>query len=448
MNNTTYLKSLLMAFALFVSAMPIYAQQDTKMAIEDCIDYAIKNRNSIKNARFDEAIGKAKNDEVKGLAFPKISVDGKYQEFGNIPQSFIPGAFFGQPGGFVAVEFTPKYGNTLSSSISQILFDGSVAVALEARKTLVGLYEINTKRSIEQVRMDVSKAYYNVQIAQERLVLLAQTTDNIKKLKNDVEAMYKSGLVEKLDVDRMAVTYNNIETEKIKLTNFVELSMQLLKFQMGMPMQQKLAIQKVDEASIKQLSASIDKANFQYENRLDYNLVSTQLNLNKLDAKRYKWAAMPTIVAFGNAGYNYSTSEFKNLFGSKYIFSSLWGIQASMPLFDGLQRRNKLKQAEFAKEKTKNDLATLSQAIDLEQEQASTNLKNNFLALESQKTNVNLAQSVFDLSKKKYEAGVGSNTEVIQAESSLREAQSNYYGALLNVFIAKIDLQKSLGLLK
>ena len=224
--------------------------------------------------------------------------------------------------------------------------------------------------------------------------------------------------------------------------------MQLLKFQMGMPMQQKLAIQKVDEASIKQLSASIDKANFQYENRLDYNLVSTQLNLNKLDAKRYKWAAMPSIVAFGNAGYNYSTSEFKNLFGSKYIFSSLWGIQASMPLFDGLQRRNKLKQAEFAKEKTKNDLATLSQAIDLEQEQASTNLKNNFLALESQKTNVNLAQSVFDLSKKKYEAGVGSNTEVIQAESSLREAQSNYYGALLNVFIAKIDLQKSLGLLK
>jgi outer membrane protein TolC len=312
----------------------------------------------------------------------------------------------------------------------------------------MGLYEINTKRSIEQVRMDVSKAYYNVQIAQERLVLLAQTTENIKKLKNDVEAMYKSGLVEKLDVDRMAVTYNNIETEKIKLSNFVELSIQLLKFQMGMPMQQKLAVQKVDEANIKQLAASIDKANFQYENRLDYNLVSTQLNLNKLDAKRYKWAAMPTIVAFGNAGYNYATSEFKNLFGSKYIFSSLWGIQANVPLFDGFQRRNKLKQAEFAIEKTKNDLATLSQAIDLEQEQASTNLKNNFLALESQKTNVNLAQSVFDLSKKKYEAGVGSNTEVVQAESALREAQSNYYGALLNVFISKIDLQKSLGLLK
>ena len=75
-------------------------------------------------------------------------------------------------------------------------------------------------------------------------------------------------------------------------------------------------------------------------------------------------------------------------------------------------------------------------------------MKNNFLALESQKTNVNLAQSVFDLSKKKYEAGVGSNTEVVQAESALREAQSNYYGALLNVFISKIDLQKSLGLLK
>lgn len=447
MNHTTYLKSLLMAFALGISAMPLYAQQDPTMSIEDCIDFAIKNRNSIKNARFDEAIGKAKNNEVKGLAFPKLSVDGKYQEFIDIPQSFIPGAFFGQPGGFVAVEFTPKYGSNLSSSISQILFDGSVAVALEARKTLMGLYEINTKRSIEQVRMDVSKAYYNVQIAQERLVLLAQTTENIKKLKNDVEAMYKSGLVEKLDVDRMAVTYNNIETEKIKLSNFVELSIQLLKFQMGMPMQQKLAVQKVDEANIKQLAASIDKANFQYENRLDYNLVSTQLSLNKLDAKRYKWAAMPT-VAFGNAGYNYATSEFKNLFGSKYIFSSLWGIQANVPLFDGFQRRNKLKQAEFAIEKTKNDLATLSQAIDLEQEQASTNLKNNFLALESQKTNVNLAQSVFDLSKKKYEAGVGSNTEVVQAESALREAQSNYYGALLNVFISKIDLQKSLGLLK
>ena len=162
MNHSTYLKSLLLAFASFATTIPVYAQQDVPMTIENCIDYAIKNRNSIKNARFDEAIGKAKNDEVKGLAFPKLSLDGKYQEFGNIPQSFIPGAFFGQPGGFVAVEFTPKYGNTLSSSISQILFDGSVAVALEARKTLLGLYEINTKRSIEQVRMDVSKAHYNM----------------------------------------------------------------------------------------------------------------------------------------------------------------------------------------------------------------------------------------------------------------------------------------------
>ena len=110
-----------------------------------------------------------------------------------------------------------------------------------------------------------------------------------------------------------------------------------------------------------------------------------------------------------------------------------------------IQRRNKLKQAEFAIEKTKNDLATLSQAIDLEQEQASTNLKNNLLALESQKTNVNLAQSVFDLSKKKYEAGTGSNTEINASDVDLKAAQTNYISALYDAIIARVDYLTAIG---
>jgi outer membrane protein TolC len=132
-------------------------------------------------------------------------------------------------------------------------------------------------------------------------------------------------------------------------------------------------------------------------------------------------------------------------FREYYQFNSLWGLRLSFPIFDGLQRRNRVKQAEFAVKKSENDIENLKLGIDFEAAQAKTSLRNSLLALESQKKNMELGNTVLDLARRKYKEGVGSNIEVTQAQSELLQAQNNYFAALLTVMNAQTELKKALG---
>jgi len=87
----------------------------------------------------------------------------------------------------------------------------------------------------------------------------------------------------------------------------------------------------------------------------------------------------------------------------------------------------------------------LRRAIDMQQAVAKVNLQNSSATLESQKANMELAQSVFDVAQKKFDQGVGSNLEVINAQTALKEAQTNYFNALYDAVIAKVEYDKATG---
>ena len=90
----------------------------------------------------------------------------------------------------------------------------------------------------------------------------------------------------------------------------------------------------------------------------------------------------------------------------------------------------------------------IQQSIDLEIASAKTNLQNASASLETQKKNIELAGSIYKSAKMKYEQGVGSNLEVMNAETSLKEAQTNYFSALYDVLVSKIDYDKANGNIK
>ena len=98
--------------------------------------------------------------------------------------------------------------------------------------------------------------------------------------------------------------------------------------------------------------------------------------------------------------------------------------------------------------KSENDLKALANTIDVQVREQRINLKNNVHLLQSQKENMELASEIARVASIKYAEGVGSNLEVIEAETSLREAQINYYNALYNALVSKVDLQKALGKLR
>lgn len=107
-----------------------------------------------------------------------------------------------------------------------------------------------------------------------------------------------------------------------------------------------------------------------------------------------------------------------------------------------------MQQAKLNMLKNDNDMEALKLAVDFESKNAKTQLKNSMISLENQQKNIELANKVYTIAQKKYKEGVGSNIEILQAETAYKEAQTNYFNSLFEAMIAKIDYQKSLGLLK
>jgi len=158
---------------------------------------------------------------------------------------------------------------------------------------------------------------------------------------------------------------------------------------------------------------------------------------------------MPTIAAYGVINQNAQRAKFDIFdFSQPWYPMTLIGAKITLPIFDGLQKNWKVNQSKLAVLKAENDLKMLTQSIDLDIANANASLQNAVSSLENQKKNIDLAEEVFKLTKIKYDEGVGSNLEIVNAESALREAQNNYFTALYDAILASIDFKKAQGEIK
>lgn len=436
-------------FALIIclgTTIAASAQQTDTVAsfsLQQAIDYAQTHQNAVLNARIDEDIAKNTVKQTIGIGLPQVSGNANFQDFIKLPTQLLPGEFFGQPGTQIPVQFGVKYQSAIALELNQLLFDGTYIVGLQASKTYKELSNKNLKRTRIETAVAVTKAYYSVLVSNEQLSLIDANLDRLRKSLSDTEAMFKNGFVEKIDVDRLTVLKNNLETERENVIRLLALNVSLLKFQMGMTINSQLTLtDSIKEVQGEQLVASVDTA--AYQSRIEYSLLQTQKKLNELDLKRYKSQFLPSLSAFGNTSQSYQSNSFSNLFSNNFP-STIVGLRLSVPIISGGIKLYQVRNAKLAVLKTQNDLVNLQNGINLEIEQARTTYVNGIKSLENQKRNMDLAQEVLRVSKIKYEQGVGSSIEVTTAETSLKEAQNNYITALYDMLINRVNLDKASG---
>ena len=413
--------------------------------LQQAIEYAYDHNIAVLNAAIDEKIAKQKVNETIGIGLPQITAGFQLEDYFEQPTSLIPGEFFGEePGTFIPIKFGTRYNATAAVQATQLIFDGSYLVGLQASKAYQDLSRKELARTKKETAEAVAKAYYNVLVMKERMKLIDNNVARLAKLRSDTKAMYDNGFVELIDVNRVTVTYNNVEAEKKKLERFFDLSVQLLKFQMGMPVNADLSL--VDELQTINFESSLIAPKVDYSKRIEYSQLQTLQRVNELDLKRYKMAYLPSLSAFLNVNAQAQRDEF-DIFDTdkKWYPIGVVGARVNLPLFTGMQRHYRVKQAKLNLEKINNQFTQLENAIDMQYEQARTAMVNSIEALDVQKNNMELAEEVFRITKIKYDQGIGTNIEIINAESSLKEAQTNYYNALYDALIAKIELETATG---
>lgn len=443
-----YLFSAFMLLNTFLNAQQTAGSGD--FSLQATIDYALKHNANYLNAELDVKMNEYKRKEIVGMGLPQISGSADYKDYFELPTSLLPGQFFGAPPGtYIPVKFGTKYNATAGGSVSQLVFSSDYIVGLQAAKQLKVLSEKNLARTKTETIVTITKAYYGALINRERLKTLEANIVRLKKLFDDTKAFNQNGFVEKIDVDRLELAYNNLLTEKEKVERLVGVSETLLKFQMGYDIKQPIKL--TDELKADQLTdidlLSDPKVN--YDSRHEYSMLQSQEKLNKLELKRYKLQYLPTLVAYASYIEQAQRTKF-DFFDNeqKWYPIGLFGVTLSVPVFSGGQKYYRIKQAKVNLQKTANTLVYAKSAIDMEVNVNSIMYKNAYASMLNQKKNRELATSIYETAKKKYEAGVGSNLELVNAETSLKEAETNYLGAVYDLIMAKTELDKSTGNIK
>ncbi len=465
-----YKLSLVVASLMLVAQVHAQTQSPTAFTLDQCIEYALKNSVTVQNSVLDEQIATAKVRETIGIGLPQIDGSASIQHNQKLPRFFgtfnpdaefsffppgIPGA---QAGDVLAGQnfFQLKTSGNASISINQILFNGSYLVGLKAASSYKELSKKMTGQSQESTVVGVSKAYYLAITNIERIKLFDANIARVDSLLRNTKALYQNGFSEKIDVDRVQVTLNNLVAERDAFISLQDIAIELLKFQMNYPINQPLALAgKLEDFETPVLQAVEE---LDYNKRWDYQILKANRKLLELDVKNKVAAGVPSLVAFANLGYSTQSNNISGIFKTNsnvensdaigpdkwYGFSS-FGVSLNVPIFSGLQRTYRVQQSKLNLMKTDNLTKQLESSIDVDAKNVRTVLNNAVRTLYSQKENMELASNVANVTKIKYEQGVGSNIEVIDAEAALREAQTNYYNALFDAILAKVDLDKAYG---
>ncbi|MBS1510941.1 MAG: TolC family protein [Bacteroidetes bacterium] len=463
--KTSWLSSIAM-YALLLLSVRAFAQQKNEFSIKQCVEYATKNAVTVKNALLDVKIQNQVNRQVTSAAFPQVNGSIGTQHYFDIPVTSLPDFISpsvyqvlidkgvkdgsGQPiampaGGFgvIPAQFGVPWTASGGIDVSQLLFDGQVFVGLMARKAALDYYQKTADVTQEQIKANVYKIYYQLVVGKKQLATVEDNVQRISKLLRDTKIIHDNGFAEQLDVDKSEVQLSNLKTEKTKIENMLAVGNAGLKFLIGMPQKDELIL--TDTLGEEELKANILDSNYDYKDRKEMQLLTVAEKLGNYNVKRYQLSKIPTIAAFASYSKNAQRSSFNFFNKGDWFTTSIVGFKMNIPIFDGNSRNAHIQQSRLELQKTRNTMEQLKQSIDYDVSSNRIKMTSALLTVDEQKKNMELAEKVYNVTKKKYEQGLGSNQEIYTSQIQLSQAQANYYGSLYDAISAKVDWLKATG---
>jgi outer membrane protein TolC len=419
-------------------------------SLKQAVDYAITHQVQVKNSQIDLQNASAKINEIKAIGLPQVNGSLALTNNLILQRVFIPARIFNPAaaeGELIAAKFGVDNSGFANVGLSQLVFDGSYLLGLKASSVYKDLAVKSVTQSKQQVAENVTKAYFGILVNEKRIGLLRLNVARLDTLLKETRALNQQGFVEKIDVQRLDVQANNLRTEVENVNRLQELSYSLLKFQMGYPMAEPIAITE----SLEKIELATFNTNaggeFSYANRIEYSILQTQENLAELDLKSIKAGYLPRLVLNANYGYNAGANAFTDLLTKQWFDNAAITVALQIPIFDGFSKKYKAVQSANNLQKVRQSYGLLKSSIDMQRSQASITMKNALESMKEQKANLDLANEISRVTRVKYQQGVGSNLEVLNAESSIKESQANYFTALYNALIAKVEVEKANGTL-
>lgn len=418
--------------------------------LEEAVDFAFERSEQLQLDRLDieDAYGRIREYWTQGI--PSLYLNGNFQHSLIIPAQLLPAEFLGgAPGEYMEIRFGLK--NMLSGTLefNTLLFSGSFLVGLKGQELFKTLSVKKLDVTKAEIKDKIYKAYINVLLTQKMLEVLDGNMAVVQQSLDQATKSYEAGFQEKLQVDRIELSYRNLETEIESMRSSHFIAKNLLKFQMGYPL--NLDIELTDDLTSITEEIRVNKLEGALElditRRPEWDQLELQEQLNVVNVRSLKASYYPELHGYANYSQMLSRDNLFDSKGPDWIGSSGAGLSLSFPIFDGMVRSAQIQRASV-------DLAKAGVMKNLFERQVEMQVANNKLLMANARKKLNfaesamlLAENIYEVTQLKFKEGVESSFELTMAEQELYSTQSTYFNAMYDLFIAYTDLQKSLGTL-
>ncbi len=433
---------------LFAFSITELQAQET-VTLKQAIEYALQNKADAQNAQLDIRNADYQIMEAKAGALPKINGVANIT-YNPILQTTAldAGAFSGGPSNIQLITLGQKWNAGAGVQLSQALFNQQVFIGLKAAKSTKEFYQLNAQLTEEQIIERVSNAYFQVFTIQQKKETLENSYASTEKARNIIKSLFDNGLAKKIDLDRTNVNLTNINTILKQQQNAINQAENALKFYMGMPIENKIELVKADM----EITPHLLDETVASDERSEVKILNKQKELLQYNKKAVEAAYYPTVNLNANYSWQGLGDKFPLTNGKKngvyWADYSAITLGVNIPIFNGFATKARVEMAQIELDKLDVSIKDTKLGLDLSYQNAKSQIENSLLALENQKANVRLAETVTSNTKHNYQYGLATLTELLEAENALVEAKNNYSNAILEYKIAEIQYYKAKGELK
>jgi outer membrane protein TolC len=428
--------------------------QDTKksytFSLQQAIDHALQYNYSAINSGRDIEAAKKKKWETTASGLPQINAGLDYtnnftlQTQAATGNAFIPG---GEPDEISTFAFGTKHSMLARTTLSQLIFDGSYIVALQASKTYLAFYESSKKKTDLEVREMIINSYGNVLLAEENIVILEKNKATLEKTLFDTEQTFKNGLIEEENVEQLKITLSSINSSLNYTKRLKEISYNMLKINLGMELEDELSLtDQLESLTSSNLDMALTGSSFEVKNSIDYALSTNFVEQRTLEMKLEKSKFLPSLSANINFGYNAFGNQFEFFTPDQkwFNFSNL-GVGLNVPIFSSFGKNAKVQQAKIALEQAQTQLTETEQRLKLQYQNTKSDYEYSVEQYFSSKENLSLAERIERKQQVKFTEGISTSFEFTDAQRQLYAAQQNYLQSMVDVINKKAALEKAIG---
>lgn len=433
-------------------------------SLNQAVDYATRNSPTLEMNELDKVDAEAQIKERLAIGLPKLNGSLGYTYNIQIPQQlvtdFITPALYGvlfqeglvepfdlgDPASF-PLGFGLNHTVEAGLNLQALIFDGSYLLSIKGAREYRNFVDIQGNQTQYEIKSNVIKAYLPVLVAEKNKEILDKNIANLERSLNETKVIYENGFVEKLDVDRLELSLENLKTERKKVDQVVRVTLNALKFQMGYPVNKEI---KVDDDFDKLVAGLVaEKVDIEKEERLsnrpEIAILEKGDALNDLNIRAIKAGYYPSLSGFAVHQQSLYRNRLFDSGESDWIPATFVGLNLNVPIFDGFDKKAKLQRALVSQRKNQIQLKEFKRGVQLQVVNAKINFNNNQQTALNAKKTFELSKRIHETTQIKYREGVGSSVEVMQAEREMFTAQSNYINALYELLVAKTDLDIALG---